>query len=83
MGSEIAIFFLSVGSQLLCKHERRRHNKGHPRRLPIGVAFVPEVVSVNNMAEGQYIGWTVPRLKTELSIRGAVTTGRKTDLIER
>lgn len=33
-----------------------------------------------NMA---YASYTVPKLKKELILRGAVTTGRKTDLIER
>ncbi|XP_063415866.1 uncharacterized protein LOC134697517 [Mytilus trossulus] len=32
---------------------------------------------------GDYITWSVPALKKELSLRGAVTRGRKTDLIER
>ncbi|XP_071138802.1 uncharacterized protein [Mytilus edulis] len=32
---------------------------------------------------GDYITWSVPALQKELSLRGAVTRGRKTDLIER
>ena len=40
-----------------------------------------KVVITNVMVE--YGKWTVARLKTELISRGATTTGRKADLIER
>ncbi|XP_063436162.1 uncharacterized protein LOC134717599 [Mytilus trossulus] len=35
------------------------------------------------MAAAKYRLWTVPKLKAELSIKGAVITGRKADLIDR
>jgi len=41
------------------------------------------VESGHDINMDRYGEWTVIKLKNELRSRGAVTTGRKTDLIER